>query len=201
MGRSGGIFGIHGASWALLGGTFGKHFGAILKLWEGFRSQVRLGRRLGRVLADFKGQDDSNLKPKRAPSCSQNNLKIDAKIDRNIDGFGNRFLKGFWTILVGKMEASWNQNGIKFRSYLENAAKQKVLIKPMEFQWFCGTRGHKLEAKIDPKSIRIWSPRWSASWHRFLIDFGGFLVASWDGKSIKNQSKNASKNRCHKEDD
>ena len=105
-----------------------------MKVWAGFRSQVRLGRRLGRLLADFKGQDDSILRPKRVPSCSQNGTKIDAKIDRNIDGFGNRFVKGFWSILEGEMEASWNQNGIKIRSYLDNAAKPKVLTKPIEFQ-------------------------------------------------------------------
>ena len=36
---------------------------------------------------------------------------------------------------------------------------------------------------------------------RFLVDFGGFLEASWDGKSIKNRSKKASKKRCQKEGD
>ena len=85
-------------------------------------------------MADFKGQDEFNLRPKRAPSCSQNVIKFDAKIDRNIDGFGNRFVKGFWSILEGKMEARWNQHGIKIRSYLENAAKQKVFIQPIGFQ-------------------------------------------------------------------
>ena len=87
----GGLGGGRGRCW----GELGEHFGTILKVWAGFRSQVRLWRRLGRLLADFKGQDDSNLRPKRVPSCSQNGIKIDAKIDRNIDGFGNRFLKGF----------------------------------------------------------------------------------------------------------
>ena len=87
------------------------------------------------------------------------------------------------------MEASWNQNGIKNRSYLENAAKQKVLIKPIEFQLFCGCGGNKLGAKIDPKSIKIRSPRWSASWHRFLIEFGGFGEPSWKGKSTQDRSK------------
>ena len=93
-----------GHSW----GELGEHFGVILKVWAGFRSQVRLGRRLGRLLADLKGQDDSILRPKRVPSCSQNATKIDAKIDRNIDGFGNRFLNGFSSILGGEMKASWN---------------------------------------------------------------------------------------------
>ena len=91
-----------------LGGELGEHFGVILKVWAGFRSQVRLGRRLGRLLADFKGQDDSILRPKRVPSCSQNGTKIDAKIDRNIDGFGNRFLNGFSSISGEDMKASWN---------------------------------------------------------------------------------------------
>ena len=103
-GGLGGSCGGRGRSW----GELGEHFGVILKVWAGFRSQVRLGRRLGRLLADFKGQDDSILRPKRVPSCSQNGTKIDAKIDRNIDGFGNRFLNGFSSILGGEMKASWN---------------------------------------------------------------------------------------------
>ena len=122
MAKSGG----RGRSW----GELWEHFGVILKVWVGFRSQVHLGKRLGRLLADFKGQDDSILRPKRVPSCSQNGTKI----DRNIDGFGNRFLNGFSSILGGEMKASWNQNGIQIRSYLENAVKQKVLLKPIEFQ-------------------------------------------------------------------
>ena len=101
----------------------------------------------------------------------------------------NRFWKGFWSILGGRMEASWNQNGIKTWSYLENAAKQKVPIKPIEFQWFCGFGGHKLRPKIDPKSIKIWSPRWIVSWHRFLMDFSEFWEPSWEGKSIQDRSK------------
>ena len=47
-----------------------------------------------------------------------------------------------------------------------------------------------MEAKIDQKSIKKWSRKWNASWHRFLIDFGGFRGPSWGGKSIKNRSKN-----------
>ena len=105
LGRAFGGLGVRrGRSW----GELGEHFGVILKFWAGFRSQVRLGRRLGRLLADFKGQDDSILRPKRVPSCSQNGTKIDAKIDRNIDGIGNRFLNGFLSILGRGMKASWN---------------------------------------------------------------------------------------------
>ena len=60
---------------------------------------MRLGRRLGRLLGDFQSQDGSNLGPKKVPSWSQNGVKIDEKIDQKFDGFGNRFLKGFWWIL------------------------------------------------------------------------------------------------------
>ena len=54
-------------------------------------------------------------------------------------------------------------------------------------------------AKIDQKLMQKSSPRWNASWHRFLSDFDGFLVPSWEGKAIKNRSKKASKKRCKKE--
>ena len=56
--------------------------------------------------------------------------------------------------------------------------------------------GSKLGAKIDQKSIEKWNLRWNASWHRFLNDFVGFGVPSWDAKSIKNRSKIAPKKRC-----
>ena len=120
-----------GGSWRVvgaLGGELGQNFGAILKVWAGFRSQARLGWRLGRLLADFKGQDGANLRPKKASSCNQNNINIDATIDRKIDGFGNRFLKEFWSILPKKMEASWHQNGSKIDINFESRFLQKALI-------------------------------------------------------------------------
>jgi len=95
---------------------------------------MRPGRRFGRLLGNFKRQDGSNLRPKRGPSWSQNGIKIDAKIDQKVDAFQHRFLKRFWWILEGKMDASWHQNGFKNRSYLEEAAKPKVPIKSIEFQ-------------------------------------------------------------------
>ena len=73
-------------------------------VWAGSGSQMRLGRRFGRLLGDFQSQDGSNLGPKKVPSWSQNGVKIDEKIDQKIDGFGNRFLKGFLWIL-GKILA------------------------------------------------------------------------------------------------
>ena len=50
-------------------------------------------------------------------------------------------------------------------------------------------------AKIDEKSIKKWSQDGKASWHRFLMDFGGFLEASWEGKWSQDRSKKASKKR------
>ena len=85
--------------WGTILGGRGLHFGIILGVWAGSGSQMRLGRRLGRLLGDFQSQDGSNLRPKRAPNWSQNCIKIDAKICRKIDGFGNLFLEGFWWIL------------------------------------------------------------------------------------------------------
>ena len=76
-------------------GGSGGHFGPILEVWGGSGSQVHLGRRFGRLLDDFKSQDGSNLRPKMAPSWSQNGIKIDAKIESFIDAFENRFMMDF----------------------------------------------------------------------------------------------------------
>ena len=61
----------------------------------GSGSQMRLGRRFGRLVGEFQSQDGSNLRPKRVPSWNQDGVKIDAKIDRKLDGFGNLFLNDF----------------------------------------------------------------------------------------------------------
>ena len=52
---------------------------------------------------------------------------------------------------------------------------------------------------MNQKSIQKWSPRWNASRHRFLMDFGGFSVPSWGGKSSPNGLKTALSKRCKKE--
>ena len=117
-----------------LGEGLGGNFWVIVVVWAGSGSQMRLGRRFWRLLDDFKRQDGSKLRPKRVPSWSQNSIRIDAEIDQKIDALQDRFLKRFGWILGGNMEASWVLNGVKIRSYLEEAAKQKVPIKLIEFQ-------------------------------------------------------------------
>ena len=76
-------------------GGSGGHFGPILEVWGGSGSQVRLGRRLGRLLDDFKSQDSSNLRPKMAPSWSPNGIKFDAKIESFFDAFENQIVMRF----------------------------------------------------------------------------------------------------------
>ena len=50
-------------------------------------------------------------------------------------------------------------------------------------------RWPKMGAKIEPKSIKKGVQHGKASWHRFLIDSGGFWEPSWGRKSSKNRSK------------
>ena len=52
-----------------------------------------------------------------------------------------------------------------------------------------------MEDKIDQKLIKKGGQDGKASWHRFLMDFGGFLEASWEGKWSQDRSKKASKKR------
>ena len=70
--------------------------------------------------------------------------------------------------------------------------KNQLNVSPLAPNW---VRGSKLGAKIDEKSIKKWSQDGKASWHRFLMDFGGFLEASWEGKWSQDRSKKASKKR------
>ena len=61
-----------------------------------------------------------------APSCSQNPLKIDAKIDLIFDALENCILMEFWSILGGRTEANSHPNRTKTdvnfeRQFLENS--------------------------------------------------------------------------------
>ena len=55
-----------------------------------------------------------------------------------------------------------------------------------------------MEVKIDKKSIKNWTQDGKASWHRFLLDFGGFLEPSGEAKSIKIDPKRHRKNDAKK---
>ena len=111
--------------WSGIFGGRGRHFGAILGVWARSGSQMRVERRSWRLLGDFKSQDGSNLRPKMAPSWSQNGIKIDAKIHYFLDAFGNRFLVEFWWILRGK----WKQNGTKIGAKIDLGAKAEKSTK------------------------------------------------------------------------
>ena len=135
--------------------------------------------------------------------------KLEVKIDEQSikkwsqDGKASwdRFLMDFGGFLEASWEGIWSQdqsqeaskerwkNGSmlapkssKNRSQLRKAIFWKKLVFPKENQRFWGFRGSKLEVKIDEKSIKKWSQDGKASWHRFLMDLGGFLEASWEGK-------------------
>ena len=75
----------------LIFGGRGLRFGAILGVWADSDLQSRLGRRLGWLLGDYRGQDGFNLGAKMVPSWSQNGTKIDAEIDSIMDAILNRF--------------------------------------------------------------------------------------------------------------
>ena len=84
------------------------------------------------------------------------------------------------------MEACWYQSCIKNQCKLGKSIFHRSCSGCSGGSIF-KVQGSKLEVEIDQKSIKKWSPRWNASRHRFLKDFGWFGVPSWDGKSIKNR--------------
>ena len=60
-------------------------------------------------------------------------LKIDVKIDQEIDACQDRFLHQFSSIFASKMEPNYHQDGIKNRSYLRLGEKEKTTVKQMNF--------------------------------------------------------------------
>ena len=87
------------------------------------------------------------------------------------------------------MEPSWHSNRMKNRCQVRKAIISRIVVFPKEKQWFWGFGASKLDIKINLKSIRNWRPRWIASWHRFLVDFGGLWEATWDAKSSQERKK------------
>ena len=79
----------------LIFGGRGLHFRAILGVWADSGFQSRLGRRLGWLLGDYRGQDGLNLGAKMVPRWNQNGTKIGAEIDYIMDAILNRFFFEF----------------------------------------------------------------------------------------------------------
>ncbi len=62
--------------------------------------------RLGGLLGGLGPRKVANMAPTWPPKQSQNQLKIDPKIDNFFSVSWNRFLEGFWWILDAKMKQS-----------------------------------------------------------------------------------------------
>ena len=63
-------------------------------------------RGLGGLLGGLGPRKVANMAPTWPPKRSQNQLKIDPKIDQFFNASWNRFLEGFWWILDAKMRQS-----------------------------------------------------------------------------------------------
>ena len=128
LGASGGVLGRLGASWGRLGGVLEASWGhlgtvlgaswAILGRLDAFlrRSRGAMGRLRGVLEASWRGlagllgglgpRKVANMVPSWPPKRSQNQLKIDPKIDQFFSASRNRFLEGFCWILDAKMKQS-----------------------------------------------------------------------------------------------
>ena len=158
-------------------------------VWAGSGSQMRLGRRFGRLLGDFQSQDGSNLGPKKVPSWSQNGVKIDEKIDQKIDGFGNRFLKDFGKDFGTKIE-------VEIDVIFEMRVFEKTSFSHRKIHVFDinGVQvGSKNRSKIDQNLKSKMGCLLASIFDAFWSFFGGKLGGKIEPRSIKNRSKKASK--------
>ena len=104
----------------------------------------------------------------------------------------------FWKDFGGFLEAKWSHVGTKIEQKSMPTSKSDFLKNrtlAAAGARFFRFGGSKLEVKTDQKSIKKWNQDGKASWHRFLMDFGGFLEASWEGKWSQDRSQEASKKR------
>ena len=66
-----------------------------------------------------------NMGPSWLPKSSQHQQQIDAKSDKKIEAFQNQFLKRFWWIWGGKIDASWHQHRLKIDTKYESQFFEK----------------------------------------------------------------------------
>ena len=92
LGRLGRFFVIQ----SVFGGILERLGGVLEASWKG----------LGGLLGGLGPRKVANMAPTWPPKRSQNQLKIDPKIDQFFSGSWNRFLEGFWWILDAKMKQS-----------------------------------------------------------------------------------------------
>ena len=90
------------------------------------------------------------------------------------------------------LEVKWNHVGTKIQEKTIQIARRDFFDK--SYSGCSGglfLEGPRVEVGIknQSKSTKNWSPRWIASWHRFLMDFGGFWEASWGAKSNQERQK------------
>ena len=107
-----------------------------------------------------------------------------------------------WSDVGGFLERTWRHVGTKINEKSMQNARSDFLINralAAAGAWSVRFWGSKLGAKTHQKTIKKWSQHGKASWHRFLMDFGGFWEASWEGKSNQEASKMASKKRWKNE--
>ena len=110
-----GLARVLGESWDGLGGSLGG-LGSVLGsdldrlggLWVSWgRHGTSCGRPWG-VLGRLGSKKVANMAPTWSPKRSQNQEKIEAKIDPNFGGSWGRIFKGFRWTWEGKMEPSWH---------------------------------------------------------------------------------------------
>ena len=162
------------------GAPFWSHFGGLGGFWLPNASWKASWAALGRFSEprwlQLGAQEGPKLEPKRCKNWWENRLKIRWLWKSIFEGILMDFGKDF---------------GTKIDAEIDVIFERRFFEKTSFFLWekytFLTSTGSKLGATTDQKSIKIWSPRWGASWHRFLMHFGRFWEASWEGKSSRNR--------------
>ena len=116
--RSGGLWGRFGG----LLGRLGRSKASLEASWTVLEASWR---GLGGLLDGLGARKVANMAPTWPPKRSQNQLKIDPKMDQFFSASWNRFLEGFLWILDANMKPSWHPNQSKINANCEKRFFEK----------------------------------------------------------------------------
>ena len=148
-------------------------------------TMLKLKLDFGTILVGFSSQLGLQNRPKSSKNRGQDAFD-----------FYVYFLMFFWLMFEGFLLPKRSQLGIKFieKSTLTSKGQFsrkhiKTTVFSMFFRFSAIEVGRKNRTKINHKL----NQKWSASWHRFFIDFVTNLARFWRSKSMKNRCQEASK--------
>ena len=169
--------------------------------WERHEAQDRFFLLFWWVLGAFYGPQEANMAATGDPRWSPNRIKIKAKMEAKNRCVLDGHIRRFFQTLGPNLAPKWRQVGHRKRFVVKfnwKGRKPKTYLFFQNFNifWFRVVQNWgKNPSKIDETTTSTWEGILASICLTFLMDFGRFWQASWEGKSSQDRSKKATKKR------